>query len=96
MDEEMITVEILRLMNKIADADYGSEKMTELQKQLHSLMDLQNKMPKKRSAKDWFWENSKPLIAFASATLTTVVVVGNEHFGPILSKAFGFISKPRI
>ena len=96
MDEEMIDVEILRLMNEIADNDYGCEKMDKLQRQLHSLQDLKAKLPKKRKVRDWFWENSKPLIAAGTGLATTMIVISSEHLGPILSKAFAFIPKPKI
>lgn len=96
MDEELLNEQIVRIMGAINDHDYGNEDMNQLQKQLHSLLDLKNKLPKKRTFKEWLWENSKPLVGGAFGLITTVIVVGNEHTGPILSKAFGFISKPKI
>lgn len=94
--DDRIDAEINRLMEEIANHQYGDEVMDKLQRQLHSLQDLKNKIPKKRTVREWFWDNSKTIIGCGVTIVTTAIVVGNEHTGPILSKAFGFISKPKI
>lgn len=96
MTEEQINEQISRILEAIDEHDYGDEGMNQLQKQLHSLLDMKNKLKQKRTFKEWLWDNSKPLVGGAFTLITTVIVVGNEHTGPILSKAFGFISKPKI
>lgn len=96
MNEEQVKEQIVELMQRIKETPYGGEEMDKLQRQLHSYVDILNKLPKKRKIRDWFWENSRTLLGIGAMCLLTAATLGAESVGPIFGKAFGFIPKPKI
>jgi len=96
MDEKELDDQISRVLNAINGHDYGDEGMDKLQRQLHSLLDMKAKIPKKRRVRDWFWENSKPLVGAGATLLCTWFVLAKEEVGPVLSKAMAIIPKPKV
>lgn len=96
MEEKLLDEQIARVMEAINRHEYGDDDMNQLQKQLHSLLDMKAKIPKKHRVRDWFWENSKPLVGAGATLVCTWFILAKEEVGPVLSKAMAIIPKPKV